>query len=257
MYHFKQLVAAKYDLEASVSVWHVETSIKKFLNQFFSDYNLPMPRIKIVNHTGSKWLGRCKYNSRIDKNNTTIEIQKKVTSDEKSLDRIIAHELIHHWEFITRYTNPINEKREKAQEMIKSHDPLDRESHGKIFQEWADKINSVMGKDYVTTKSDMTYVIVSDKEFYVLVMPSPTYAGKYAWAWAVKPSKDLLLYIARHIEQNKAKLFKTKDEDYTTGSKLKKYGGASVSMDKEFNTKLEQMYNSGKEIQVTTTRIQQ
>ena len=95
-----------YRVEAAISVMQVETSVKKYLDKFFKEYNLPIPRIKIVDSMTAKWLGRDVYDPKVDKSNTTMEIQKSILNDEKTLDRVLCHELIHHWDFVTKFGHP-------------------------------------------------------------------------------------------------------------------------------------------------------
>lgn len=234
-----------YKVEAAVSVMEVEKSVKKFLDKFFKEYNLPVPRIKIVNNVGSKWLGRCGYNPGIDKNNSILEVQKRITGNENTLDRIIAHELIHHLDFMSKFAHPEHgdENWKKLNQMRRlgfSDDP-----HGKFFKEWAAKINAVMGKDYVTEKSDETYVVESDKDFFVLLYPLNKDLQKIGWAWTVRPSTDQQQVIKQKILEG-AKLFLARDEKFTQGAKIKKYGGFSIPTKKEFQDQLKDMYTSGK-----------
>jgi len=233
-----------YKVEAAVSVMHVEAAIRKFMDRFFKEFNLPMPRIKIVNQISSDWLGRTTYTPKIDPNNTTIEIQKRVTTDEKSLDRVIAHELIHHFELIAKFGHPETGK-DAWDKMLKLRKQGMREdAHGKTFHEWAEKINSVMGKDYVTEKSDMSYVTEVDKDFFVVVLPAT--GNKYSYAWMVRPSRDQQIQVQKMIMDQKAKLFTTRDSRFTNGFKVKKFGPTGVPRDEELQKTLKHMYDTGK-----------
>ena len=242
-----------YKIEAAVSVMHVEAAIKKLLDKFFKEYNLPMPRIKIVNQITSPWLGRDSYNPKVDRNNTTLEIQKRVTNDEKSLDRVLAHELIHHVLFLLKFAHP--EMGEKAwQETISRRKLGFREQeHGKEFHEWAAKINAVMGKDYVTEKSDESYVTELDKEFYLLIQPLQGRTD-YGYTWMVRPSRDQQVVVQQKMQAG-AKLFMTKDERFTHGEKIKKYGYTSVPRDKEAQELLKKMYESGAGLTPSWTKL--
>jgi len=236
-----------YKIEAAVSVMHVETSIKKFLDKFFKEYNLPMPRIKIVNRMTAGWLGRDVYEPRIDKNNTTMEIQKSITNDEKTLDRVIAHELIHHKDFITRYGHPEQGKENWDKHLTHRRLGFKSDGHGKEFQEWAAKINAVMGKDYVTEKSDTSYVVEITKDYFLLIMPTSKGAEQYGWAWALKPSTEQKSVIQNKIMEG-GRLFMSRDERWMSGAKIKKYGGMSVPTKEDGKSALKDLYNSGKDI---------
>jgi hypothetical protein len=235
-------------IEAMVSTMHVEATVKKFLDKFFKADNLPLPKIKIVNDLNARWLGRTTYNPHEDENNTTIEIQKKVVGDQDTLERIVAHELIHHWEFLVFYKNSL--EREMSKIGLKRLRRFKPAAHGKEFYEMAEKINAVMGKDYVTEKSDESYVKELDKEYYLLIVPAKLYGGggKFGWAWAARPSTEQKAVIQEKIAEDKAKLVKTKDERFLRGTKIKKFGGISIPRDEETQTKLREVYEQGKEV---------
>jgi hypothetical protein len=240
-------------IEAAVSVSHVEIGVKKLLDKFFHDYDLPMPRIKIVNQTGSSWLGRCSYKPSVDKANSTIEIQKRVLNDDKSLGRILAHELIHHFVFVTTYGHPEHGTKAWEEHMkLKRLGIKKQNGHGKEFQEWANKINSVMGKDYVTEKTDLSYVTEIEKEYYLIVAPS-AHSGYYAYAWATKPSRDQQAAIQRHIIDRKGRLFMSKDERFTYGTKIGQ--GLGTPLDKDEQAELKRIYESGKAITPSWTKL--
>ena len=244
-----------YKVEAAVSVMQVEASIRKFLDRFFKEYNLPMPRIKIVNNVGSRWLGRDSYSPSVDKNNTTMEIQKRITGDEKTLDRVIAHELIHHWDFLTKFGHPEHgddnwKKSHQMQRLGFSDDP-----HGKQFRDWADKINMVMGKDYVSEKSDETYTTTLDKDFFLLLYPlSKTSTEKIGWSWCVRPSDEQKQVIRQRLTEG-GRLFLSRDERYTQGAKIKKYGGFSVPTKKDLQDKVKELFTSGQQTKPTWLSI--
>lgn len=234
-----------HKIEAAVSVMHVETSVKKYLDKFFKEYNLPVPRIKIVNSTTAKWLGRDIYDPKVDKNNTTIEIQKSITNDERTLDRVICHELIHHFVFVTKFGHP-----ETGDEAWNQHNEANKlgftaDGHGVEFQKWADKINAVMGKDYVTKESDTSYVVDFTKEYFLLIMPTSKNSENYMYAWSLKPTSDQKEVILQKMRDENARLFMSKDERWTHGVKIKKYRPLSVPRDEPSKKKLKDLYHSG------------
>jgi len=224
---FKQLIIAKYRIISSTDF---EAKARRFLDKYFPDANLPMPAFKVVRHTNPKWNGRCIY--RLGGSNSTIELQKRILGDDKTLDRILAHELIHHADFL------LNLKNESARYA------RSRDGHGKFFREAAERVNAVMGKDYVTEKSDATYV-AEDKlvDFYVLIEPHPGKSGQYMFAKALRPSSKQQEYIARHVADRGAKLIKSKDRKFLEGvADIGK--NWSVPRD-EFQDLLKTMYQGG------------
>ena len=237
-------------VEAAVSVMRVEASIKKIMAKWFKDFNLPMPRIKIANNLKTSWLGRCKY--RTGEDNTWLEIQKKITDDDKTLDRILTHEIIHHWEFLVLSRLPTsNTSRLKARQAYTLGDW--QSSHGKPFKDWCAKINAVMGKDYVTEKSDGTYALKSlNKDYYVLIAPSPAY-NRLSWAWAARPSATQWGVIKWFKDNRKAKLVKTRDDRFLDGQRIAKNGSMSLPHTgtedgKTLSGFLQEMYESGKDV---------
>lgn len=234
-------------VEAAVSVYQVEALVKKYLDKFFKDYNLPMPKIKIVDRITANYLGRCIYSPHIDTANSTIEIQKGIINDETTLGKVICHELIHHFRNVTYFGHPTqgegNRKKDDERRKLGFKD-----GHGAEFHEWAAKINAVMGKDYVTEKSDESYVIEGTKEYYMLVLPVSKNSNNYAWAWTVKPSDEQKAEIQRLIREHAGRLFKSKDTKWLTGDKIKKYGSASIPRDEDKKKALEEMYKSGTDI---------
>jgi len=240
-------------VEAAVSVMQVEASIRKIMKKFFGEYDLPMPRIKISNAITSKDLGQCRY-VRGD-HTTLITIQKKIVDDGRTLDRILTHELVHHWEFLVleqwRGKQPPDSKIARALQRY----PNSRQSHGKPFLDWAAKINTVMGKDYVSVVSDSTYVISLDKDYFVLISPSPAYNNRLMWSWAVRPSATQWQIIKFRIGEYKSKLFKTRDDRFMGGPRIKKGGVMAVphtasEEGKAMEAVLQEMYKSGKEVPV-------
>jgi len=238
-----------YRVEAAISVMQVETSVKKYLDKFFKEYNLPVPRIKIVNRMTAGWLGRDVYAPRIDKANTTLEIQKSITNDEKTLDRVICHELIHHWDFLSKFAHPEQGKENWDKHVTHKRLGFKSDGHGKEFQEWAAKINAVMGKDYVTEKSDTSYVVEITKDYFLLIMPiNKSAQGQHGWAWALKPSTDQKAIIQQKIREDGGRLFMSRDERWLSGAKIKKYGGMSVPTKEDGKKALKELYDSGKDI---------
>lgn len=220
---FKHLITAKYRILSSTDF---EAKARRFLAKYFPDANLPMPVFKVVRHTNPKWNGRCVYRFG---ETSTIELQKRILGDDKTLDRILAHELIHHADFL------LNLKGANARAA------RNREGHGKFFREAAERVNAAMGKDYVTEKSDATYV-AEDKlvDFYVLIEKHPDKSGRYMFAKALRPSSKQQQYIERHAADKGAKLIKSKDRKFLEGvADIGK--GWSVPKD-EFQDLLKTMY---------------
>lgn len=127
----------------AVTTSDLERESKKILQKFFQKDHLPTPKFRIVNTPSSKWLARTVYNSEFP-GNVVIEVQKRVLQDPKTLERTLTHELIHQDDFLL---HPQDQKKT-------GYDP-----HGKFFQDNAKRINRSKGKDFVTKKSDRSYLL--------------------------------------------------------------------------------------------------
>ena len=204
----------------------------EILNKFFPD--LEPPKFKIVHNTIPKWLGRC-VTKRVNGELTTIiEIQKGILNDEKTLHRVLAHELIHY------YLHTDKERMDKEFKWKKYR--LSSNPHGKEFKDLADKMNAVYGEDYVTDISNLSYVVESTKEFYIIIEPHTD--KKLGVTKSVRPSREQKREIENRIENKKAHVFKSKDESFYNVADIKKYGGYSVFKDEDMQNKLTEMYNS-------------
>ena len=122
------------------------------------------PEFVIVNNLGSEWLGRCTWrSSRLD--TTLIELQHRALANQTTLERVLAHEMVHHWEF-----SQLTESQLAGLKI-----GIRPASHGRLFFEGAAKINSFMGDNFVTEKSDTTYELPANtQKFYLLIMPMST-----------------------------------------------------------------------------------
>jgi len=226
---FKEVLRTKYIL-ATVGTSEIKTLIVNILKRFFSAYHLPIPEIKIVHDDHSDWLGRCEIKPH--EQNTTLFLQKRALEDKKTVERIVAHELIHHWNFL------INRN-------------FEHEGHGSDFKKMEAKINSVMGKDFVTEKSDMTYQTAVEQDFYLLITPLPKeHAGKYGWNWASRPSQQQKDEIKNRVETENSKLFKSKDERFLSGEKIRKFGGISYPKIEELEIILKELYEHSTPVRI-------
>lgn len=119
----------------AATIYDLERITKKVLRTFFNREHLPIPKFKIVNLPAAKWLGRTTFKSSTP-GNTLIEIQKAILDSPDILEKVLHHELIHHWDFLR---NPIDPSRKQ----------LRRNVHDEVFKRWVRKINQRMGKDYI------------------------------------------------------------------------------------------------------------
>lgn len=174
------------------------------LNDFLSKENvsLPPPELKFMDNYASVWLGRCSWYAFVsairngDRGRTVIQLQKSILHDAKTLERVVAHEMCHHAEFL-------HDKFKRGQELLSSYGNLSSsllfgESHGKEFWKYADHINSIEGSGFITQKSDEAYVQQRRKREYLLLL-WPHGSG-FRWTYALKlttQNKFRMKYLAQ------------------------------------------------------------
>lgn len=231
-------IYTKYRVEAKISVSHLEAEAKRLLDRFFAEYHLPVPRLKVVGTIGEGWLGITLWSSK-DPTNTTIKLQTRAVEDPKTLERILLHELIHHWDFLVNKPTD-DEKKVRRQ----------NSGHGKEFKKYAERINAVMGKNFITEVSDLSYDIESGTEYFLLVQPAEPFGykkGTYSFSWAASPDKKQKAVINLRIAEQGARLFKSKDDAFVHGQKIGKFVG--TSLDLKLQEKLKDIYEKGTQVQ--------
>jgi hypothetical protein len=187
---------------------------------FFGLAPLELPDIELRDNLGSKWLARTEWSPKRP-DTSTIQIQESVLGDPRTLERIIAHEMIHHVNFV-RMTAA-----ERA--MLKYHKGSLSDDHGRKFHEMADMVNAQMGDDFVTERSDSDFEVKpNEKPFYILI--EPAHMGRVlGWSWAVKLSGHTKEEIERRTkDMDDVALVETTDARWTRGVKIKRFGGCSV-----------------------------
>jgi hypothetical protein len=224
-HHQKYLFEAGFydQILEDASVSDITALAKKFLNLYFKDemladhLQLPVPVIKIRNNVASGWLGRCIYRRGSD--NTTIEIQKNIVDSEKTLNRVLIHELVHHFVFLTG----------------------GKEGHGGDWRNKADELNKILGANYVTQFSDEADEI-KRKEYYIVIAPKDG-TQNYYFISTVSPSMSQKATILEMLKTN-GRVFKINDEYFAGVTRL-----SSTSNDKA-NARLKEIYNTGKEVEL-------
>lgn len=174
------------------------------------------PIVKIRDNLGSTWLGRDSWSGKMPYT-TTMEIQRRVLSDPNTLERVVAHEMVHH-------RNALSLTKEEEAMLRLGVRP---EAHGRSFLQGAALINAVMGANFVTVTSDAEYSVAKNtKEFYVLIEPySETRLG---YSWAVRLSPEAVDIVASKSAKG-AKLIKTTDDRWASGkARIKRFGGMSI-----------------------------
>lgn len=190
------------------------------------------PIIKLRSNLGSKWLGRSTW-SPSRPHTTLLELQQAILGDERTLERVIAHEMIHHRDALAISEN----------EVVLLRVGIKPEAHGASFREGAARINAVMGSDFVTAVSDKEYKHTAPlKKFVLLITPLPN--GRLGWTWAARLGPKALDW-ANDLIARGSRLVHTTDERWTRGRKIERYGGYSVPRDSQETALLQELYEGG------------
>jgi hypothetical protein len=198
----------------------------------------PIPDIVVRNNLGAKWLGRCTFSPK-NPGNTTIELQQAVLGDQSTLERVLAHELIHHREFLT-----LSDREKKLLALGVAH-----VAHGDTFREGAELINAVMGANFVTVTSDLEYVVAAnEKPFFLLV--APITRERYGYAWAARLSPAMKQGVERQMAGSQARLFQVTEVRWTRGQKIGKFQKWSVPANEQDRLALEQLYQQGEPLDI-------
>jgi hypothetical protein len=213
-----------------MSINDVEALVDKYMDMLSIDPET-RPTIEVRDNLGSKWLGRCNWTTARPRT-TTIELQRAILADALTVERIIAHEMIHHAEAMS--LTPA----EVALIRLGSR-PAE---HGRRFQELADHVNTVMGPNFVTVTSDREYVQTkNEKRFHLLIVPITS--SRLGWAWAAKLSPEAKVVVDEKVATENGKYVMTTDDRWTKGVRIKKFGGLSVPRGEDVD-ELRRLYES-------------
>lgn len=158
----------------------IESYLERYLKLFGSR---SMPKVSVHNNLNSPWLGRTVWYTQRPQS-TEMQFQKSILQDPRTLERVVAHEVVHHVHFTSIDSDNIRCIRLKQCKMPPGH--------GEEFFRLAKVVNDAVGDDsFVTEKSDETYVVQQSKAYRLLVaelndsedVPA-SMRGKYAYAWS-------------------------------------------------------------------------
>lgn len=207
----------------------------------------PMPVFNVRDNLGKTWLAQCQCRFINDGRAAgRITIQKMAMGNPETLERLIAHEMIHYAECIeVMYgRRSVNQYR------------LDRrfdKGHGPFFRSGMALINAVKGPGYVTVKSDTTFKLaVEVKPYYIVIVPRGGDRG-LAWMWSVRISEQLRPYVAKIVQFNGARVFRISDPYFTNNARKINNKGKFTAPVKgtENETKLNDIWNSGTELKIS------
>jgi len=166
------------------------------------------PRVVIRDNLGSRWLGRDKWTER-DPNTSTIELQRRILDDPRTLERVVAHEMVHH-------ANAMGFTDEQIARMRIGISPM---GHGRDFLELADRINAIKGDGFVTVVSDADYVYAETSRPYLLLIVELS-DGRLGYAWGSRITPRIERFVRRRQAEGGVLLRTTDPRWSARGAKM-------------------------------------
>ena len=210
----------------------VTARIREYVDKYMGILGIQgeLPDVKIRNNLGSKWLGRSKWSSSRP-HTTLLELQHAILWDDPTLERVIAHEMIHHRDALAISENDVALLRFG----------IKPDSHGASFREGASRINAIMGPDFVTERSDKEYKKASPRKEFLLLI-TPIHNGRLGWNWTTRLGPKATDWVAELVSKG-SRLVSTSDERWTRGTKIARYSGYSMPKDPEEAALLKELYD--------------
>jgi hypothetical protein len=165
-----------------------------------------------------------------------MEVQAAVLRDETTLERIVAHEMAHHAEYLQMTDEDF------AREQTLRRLRLAPKDHSKLWYALAAKINSVSGANFVTKDSDGSYVQNTEVKPYMLLIV-PLDGSRLGFAVGVRPSPKMKAIIERQIAGG-GKLFKLTDAELSVAPAIGK--GWRVPREPALQQRIQKLYDTGK-----------
>ena len=183
----------------NMSTASILARINKFIDEFMPHLKpgLPRPEIKLVNSKSTalattSWKYYYRPSSKVTTadENTVISFQKRAAHDDRTLRRIVAHELCHHEVDLTEDRPKVLEVGFHTFSMLRKMSSKYSE-HGTLWQAVAARFNSVYGERFVTPTSDTDFIIEETKPFFVFMKNDAN--GKIQWQQSKKLTLKMLI----------------------------------------------------------------
>lgn len=195
------------------------------------------PDVILQSDTGSRWLGRWSMKWRKGlPGRPVIQIQRSVLSDPRTLERVVAHEVVHHVQYLQMDPAEI--------QLVKLG--LRPVGHGPAFQQLAAILNGKVGEGFVTEKSDQEYVVMPSGKR-ILLLISPTRIGRLGWQWATRLGPKAREWVDRKTAEG-ARLVEAYDDNFiwTSGPRIEAWKGWAMPPDEQVEARLKELYESGR-----------
>jgi hypothetical protein len=191
------------------------------------------PDVVLRDNVGSRWLAHWSVKVRANSSDRpVIEIQRSVLSDARTLERVVAHEVVHHVDYLNM------DPREMELLKIGIRPP----GHGESFRRLAAIVNERMGEDFVTEKSDREYVVAPSGRR-ILLLIAPTSRGRLGWQWATRLGPKASEWVKRKTAED-ARLVEDYDDRWTRGPRIEAWKGWAIPPDEETANRLRELYES-------------
>ena len=213
---------------------HIRALVRTYLGLLGIDA-IEEPEIVLQHDTGSRWLGRwsMKWKAGLP-GRPVIQIQRSVLSDPRTLERVVAHEVVHHVQYLQMDPSEI--------ELLKLG--IRPVGHGASFRQIAEILNAKVGEGFVTEKSDQEYVVQPSGRR-ILLLISPTRIGRLGWQWATRLGPKAREWVERKTSEG-ARLVETIDDDFvwTSGPRIEAWKGWAIPPDEQVASRLRELYES-------------
>jgi hypothetical protein len=202
---------------------HVLGLVLKYSNVF----HVEPPSVSMKDNLGSKWLGRTIWSPRTPRT-THMQLQKSILDDQKTLERVIAHEIVHHVEFLSMSENNLARIRLGFRPT----------AHGQRFFELAKIVNDLVeDPEFITETSDQSYVQKETKEYWLLIVKVP---DRYGYAISIKMSENMKKKANQILDRYEARILRTSDPRWSSGARIG--SGFKAPVLKEDQEKLAQLF---------------
>lgn len=162
----------------------------------------PMPTFQFPDHKIWTWLARTTVHPGSSK--TLIEIQRAATIDDRTLERVVAHEVIHHFNFSQMHPFTM---------LLTSLAPGTYDIHGADFQKGAKKINlavkqpKFVTKDYdksfiLAPKADKVWLLILKRAYSSEELASPRRpVSQFGFCWTDRPNHKKVKEILKRMSE--------------------------------------------------------
>lgn len=220
--------------EYKMSVERIRPLVRAYLEMLGVDV-AEEPAMVVQDNVGSRWLGRWSMRWKAGlPGQPVIQIQRSVLSDQRTLERVVAHEVVHHVQYLQMDPAEFNLLRLGIR-------PL---GHGESFRRIAAILNEKIGEDFVTEKSDLEYVVMPSGKR-ILLLIAPTRIGRLGWQWATRLGPKAREWVQRKISEG-ARLVEDYDNDFvwTSGPRIEAWKGWAMPPDEQVAARLKNLYES-------------